>query len=103
MNTSKKTSRKRTAQRRCAVADGSAFRRGQRVAVAFTDGADDENWTGIGWFVRLVRKGEGWDNCLAIEPHCLVKTAKDDRGSCFPTRCVKPNTLDQTRGGQRSD
>ena len=81
----------KTKSGRCSVATGSVFRRGMRVAVHYMEGSGDENWIGCGTFMRHVKPGSGWDYCLRIEPHCIVKTDPTDSGSCFPTRCVAPN------------
>jgi hypothetical protein len=87
--------KKKTKNRHRPVVDGSKLRRGMHVAVNYTEGTEHENWIGCGTFMRHVRPGMGWDYCLKIEPHCIVKTDSTDNGSCFPTRCVKPNEKDQ--------
>ena len=91
-----------TTTSRCAQAACSILRRGMRVAVHYTEGSADENWIGCGTFLRHVKPGSGWDYCLKIEPHCIVKTDATDSGSCFPTRCVAPNTADEQRRGKDS-
>jgi len=67
------------------------LRRGQNVYVDFRNGEPDENWIGIGKFVRHVRVGEPGLHYLS-EPHIIVKVDSTDFGSVFPTRCISiPN------------
>ena len=66
------------------------MRKGQKVQVRYTTGAEDENYTGPAVFVRHIRKTEiGYDYLLKEEPHCMVRVSKTDCGSVFPTRYVK--------------
>jgi len=67
------------------------FRRGQKVSVDFIDGFADENWTGLGKFIRHVKPDEPGLEYLN-EPSAIVKTSDDDCGSVFPLRCISfPN------------
>jgi len=67
------------------------FLRGQKVFVDFSDGAADENWTGVGKFMRHVKPDEPGLEYLN-EPSAIVKTSDDDWGSVFPLRCISfPN------------
>lgn len=77
--------------RRCPDRLVRKFRRGQRVSVDFQDGDTDENWTGIGKFVRYVKTNEPGLDYLT-EHHAIVKTEPSDWGSVFPVRCISfPN------------
>ncbi len=64
------------------------FRRGQKVSVDFIDGVADENWTGLGKFIRHVKPDEPGLEYLN-EPSAIVKTSDDDCGSVFPLRSVR--------------
>ena len=78
------------------------FRRGQRVSVDFRDRAQNENWTGIGKFVRYVKPDEAGLSYLT-EPHAIVKTDPSDWGSAFPLRCISATPSSPTRRVRSND
>lgn len=64
------------------------FRRGESVAVSFTEGSEDENWQGVGEFMRYIAQDEAGFSYLT-EPHAMVRTSPCDAGSVFPVRCIQ--------------
>lgn len=61
---------------------------GDLVFVDFSDGADDENYTGRATFVMTVSAEDSKWQFGSEEPHCIVKIDKSDPGSAFPENCV---------------
>lgn len=64
------------------------LQKGDHVFVNFTDGSDDENYTGPAVFVRHIPLDECSMYGDGKEPHSCVKTSPSDVGSTFPTRSI---------------